>query len=162
MFDRLLSFVLTISTFGLLIWLANRKSRRTHGGQIVSAPLVTRVFGVLLAGASLFIVSQIAENVWQACIGYTLVGFLLLECLRVLSTKIVVSDQAIIETSIFSRCEILWCDVEAVRSSRIDAAFVISSRYGSKIKVHYLFAGSIRLEEEVMHRINSRERGFGP
>lgn len=156
MLHHLLSFALIVIGFGLLVWHANRRPLERHGGQVIGAPLVTKLASAVVVGVCLFLVPEIAENATQTVIGYALVGLGFAGCLRIITTRIIISDEAISEVSVYRNRRIPWSEVEMVRSSRLDSGFVIVGRYGSKIKIHYLFNGAIQLEKEVTRRTGRR------
>ena len=113
---------------------------------------MTKLLSVVVVVVCLFLVPEIAENVTQKVIGYVLVGLGFAGCVKIITTRIVISDEAVSEMSVYGIRRIRFDDIEAVRSSRMDPAFVIFGRDGSKIKVHYIFSGAIQFEHEVTRR----------
>lgn len=147
------SFALTMGILVLLAWHANRGKSKPPSVRVLSAPFVTKLLSVAVVGIALFLVPAISENALQIFIGYAVVALGFIGCISFLTTQIIVTNDAIRQSSIFVIRIIRWEDVEIVRASRIDAGYVVIALDGTRIKVHYLFKGAVQLEEEIQSRI---------
>ena len=153
-----LSAVVLCIVLSALVWCANRASLN-QDREALRPPLITRVVFCCVLLGGLLVIPNLVEDPVGKIVGCVICGVVCFAvAVKIITTRIIVSDVAICEADFWVKRKILWRDIKAVRSSWVDPGFVILGHDGTKIVVPYYLRGAMELERTVSHRIEHLPR----
>jgi len=159
---HLLVFIVGLLISACLYWSANgRKEKDFANVRKYSMPF--RIFAVFIAAVFPFIL--IFETKTLARFVYGAMELVLIYAIvEILSTRIEIINQYLLKKSVFTRKSIKLCDLESIKESMLSGDYIITSRYGEKIKIPMFIENSdslitwIRNEMVKNEEMGSRQR----